>query len=65
MDDNNDLNNSPNDLVDEPQFEEPLVSPPVLGEEDPSGSATDSESKDIDEELAKVGIKPESLENED
>ena len=37
---------------------EAAKSPAVLGEEDPfSGDATSSESPDIDDELAKVGLK--------
>ena len=52
------------DLEDEAQFEEPVASPAVLGEEDPSGSASDAESMDIDEELAKVGIEPERFDKD-
>ena len=42
-------------LEDEAQFEEPIAPPSVLGEESSSGSATESESMDIDEELTKIG----------
>jgi len=43
-------------LPDEPQFEEPLASPAVTGEEDPSGDAPGGEPVDIDDQLQKVGL---------
>jgi len=51
-------------VIDEPQFEEPIASPAVLAEENSSGSAPEGESMDIDEELAKVGLKPEKFDEE-
>ena len=59
-----DASDKNDDLEDEAQFEEPLASPSVLGEKDASGSTTDAESMDIDEELAKVGIEPERFDKD-
>ncbi len=43
--------------TEEDQFQEPVASPAVTGEEDVfSGDATTSESPDIDDELKKVGL---------
>ncbi len=43
--------------TEENQFQDPVAAPSVTGEEDPfSGDATNSESPDIDAELAKVGL---------
>lgn len=43
---------------DEKQFEDPIASPSVIGEEDSvSGSASDGEPVDIDEALKEVGLK--------
>lgn len=44
--------------VEESQFEEPIAPPEVTGEENVfSGDTTEGEAADIDEELAKVGLK--------
>ena len=48
-------------LPDEAQFEEPVASPNVTGEEDASGDAPEGEPMDIDEQLKSVG----RLKNED
>ena len=42
-------------LPNEAQFEEPVASPEVTGEEDASGDAPDGEPMDIDEQLKSVG----------
>jgi hypothetical protein len=52
--------------VEEAQFEEPVASPNVVGEENVfSGDAPEGEPADIDEELAKVGLEPEKFGQED
>jgi len=50
-------------LPDEAQFEEPVASPNVTGEEDASGDAPSGEPVDIDEQLKKVGLAPDSEES--
>lgn len=51
------VSNAGDTQSDEDQFQGPSAAPSVTGEEDPfSGDATNSESPDIDDELAKVGL---------
>ena len=42
-------------LSDEAQFEEPVTSPEVIGEEEASGDAPDGEPVDIDDQLKSIG----------
>ncbi|OGE09271.1 hypothetical protein A3A60_04050 [Candidatus Curtissbacteria bacterium RIFCSPLOWO2_01_FULL_42_26] len=42
-------------LPDEAQFEEPVASPEVIGEEDASGDAPEGEPVDIDAQLESIG----------
>ena len=42
-------------LPSEPQFEDPIASPSVTGEESPSGDAPDGEPVDIDDQLKSIG----------
>lgn len=52
-------------LPDESQFEEPVASPAVTGEENVfSKDAPEGEPADIDEELQKVGITPQNHDDE-
>ena len=51
---------------DEPQFEEPIASPEVTGEENVfSGDAPEGEPADIDDEMRKVGLEKEEHEDPD
>lgn len=49
-------------LPNESQFEDPIASPNVTGEEDASGDAPGGEPVDIDEQLQKVGLTADSSE---
>ena len=51
---------------EESQFEEPIASPEVTGEENVfSGDAPEGEPADIDEEMKKVGLEKEDHEDPD